>query len=145
MHCLQGHGFFLSVHKSQKILRGPELVAALTATTVLVRWILASGKQIFIDADAAQILVKQGIYEGKARSGRVYYIREVDPRPKPVCDFEHFRDRGMLLLHWGKPVDGETVKIWLRALRTLHRFKRTEEQAKNSEFLRWNPSRFSNT
>ena len=97
-------------------MRGPELAHALEATTVQVRWVLSSGKQLFVNADAASILVKQGVYEGKARSGRVYWIRERDPRPEPLRD-DNFRfERGMLLLHWNKPVDRKTVEIWLLAL-----------------------------
>jgi hypothetical protein len=49
-----------------------------------------------LTAAQAVLLVQSGVYEGKARQGRVYYIREVDNRLPIVSQPEYWKDRAVI-------------------------------------------------
>jgi len=107
------------VHSRAALVRGDELLKALTATTVEVKWFRAgSPRPHRIDAGQALCIAKAGAYEGKARRGRVYLIREIDTSgPAPLRDEDYWRDRAMM--RWYKAVDKKSVELWDRILKSL--------------------------
>jgi len=86
-----------------------------------LKWFRPGTKTFVIDPEMAWYIAKAGVYEGKVSlSGhRVFYIREVDPRPAPLKD-THFRD-GLPVLRYEKGVDKETVFLWDRIFANARR------------------------
>ena len=89
----------MSLNKSHKILRGDDLIAALSITLTEVKWYRDGQPDRSVSPQIALALVKSGIYIGKARTGRVFYIREVDPRPVPVRDDSYWDGRAVIRYH----------------------------------------------
>jgi hypothetical protein len=78
----------MTASPKQLILEGEPLLRALAQTAVPVRWLRRDGGRFHIPPDMAAAIVRGGIYDGKVRGDgrRVYFIREIDPRPEPERD-----------------------------------------------------------
>jgi len=85
---------------SKSLVNGPALFLRLERTTSPVKWINGSGETLgWIEPAQALIIAKAGVFEGKATHGRVYFIREVDPRPLPSLDLNYRDDRAVIHYH----------------------------------------------
>lgn len=70
-----------------QLLRGEALLRVLAQTTQLVKWLGPRGDLLRrIDAGIASQLVAKGGFEGKARTGRVYFIRPTPCAPESSRD-----------------------------------------------------------
>jgi len=101
----------VSLHKSHRIITGEPLYQALIITAHPVKWLSPGRPDLDIHPQVAAALVKAGVYEGKARPGRVYYIREVDPRPKPVADPRFWEGRGCI--RWEGGITPQSLGVWM--------------------------------
>jgi hypothetical protein len=108
----------MSLHKSHKMLTGAELIKALITTSEPVKVLASDGRSVTrcVSADKALVLMARGgHFEGKCRTGRVFYIRETHPRfvdtRKPnTFDADRWRDRPVIRFH--KALDKHTVDLW---------------------------------
>jgi hypothetical protein len=82
-----------------RIVRGEELLAAILATHGAIGFITAGRPTVKITAVEAFLLAKRGLFEGKVNhSGRVRYIKDIDPRPPTLWepDYGYWQDRAVL-------------------------------------------------
>lgn len=85
---------------SKALFTGLDLQLRLQKTTSPVKWINRAGETLgMLEPDQALIVAKNGVYEGKASCGRVYFIREIDPRPLPLDDPNYRDDRAVIHFH----------------------------------------------
>jgi len=85
---------------SKSLVSGITLQIRLEKTTSPVKWITSSGETLgHVEPAQALIIVRAGVFEGKATHGRVYFIREVDPRPSPSLDMNYRDDRAVIHYH----------------------------------------------
>ncbi len=107
------------LRSNKSIVTGLVLQLRLARTTSPVKWFSRDGVVLgSIAPSQALIIAKNGVYEGKANNGRVYFIREVDPRPLPFDDSHYRDDRAVIHYHTD-----------MRASRPIH--VRNQETADN--------------
>src|SRR5271166_2503784 len=99
--------------KNLPVLKGDLLFRALAITTINVKWIRTGAAIQKISAPMALIIARAGVYEGKARQGRVFYIREIDQRSSAVCDTHYWDDRSVIKYH-----DDQTACVPKKVLNT---------------------------
>jgi hypothetical protein len=102
--------------QTSRILTGPELLLALTITKEPVKWLRPKSKDQMIPALMAIPIVKGGVYEGKVRPGRVYFIREIDNRKPPEKDIRYQDDRAVMRwwYSWDKRDLAKHLDAWTR-------------------------------
>ena len=83
----------------------------LAKTKVPVKWLCAERQEHIIAPAVAVALARSGVYEGKARKGRVYYIREIDNRPQPLLDETYWEGRPIYPGKSPSP-SRHTVDVW---------------------------------
>lgn len=106
----------MSPRKSHKLLKGPALSEILRVTVHQVKWFVAGQPTLLIPPSTALALVREGEYEGKASAQRVYYIREIDNCPKPVCNPSYWDDRAVYPGETDSP-SRHTVDLWDQILK----------------------------
>jgi hypothetical protein len=67
-------------------------------------------------------IVKGGVYEGKARPGRVYFIRREVNKRKPPENDEHYQD-DRAVMRWWYSWDSKDLAKHLDAWTRIHNFK----------------------
>lgn len=95
------------------LLTGASLIERIESTGVHIKCLRIAHPPRKIEPKLAVLLVRQGVYVGKANSVRVIYIREVDPREHIPAD-HHYRDGRAVLPAYG--VTNRTVDCWVRSL-----------------------------
>ena len=95
----------MSKHNSSYI-RGAELLAELhrfcsrTVTPAVKTLLLGVNQYHPLPANQVLLMVKAGVFEGQVYKGRVYKIREIDPRASSlVKDTHYLDDRAVIRFH----------------------------------------------